>query len=318
MWNKLFGVFVNMIFFMMPLFNTYLSIRGIHQESGQLQYFCILLFVLAIVFFIKFYVIGEGHLSYRHFLIFGGMIAVGVLYCLTGAIYGNMPRGYYSALLYWGSMCISSVLAGIMINDRSRLVEVSRLIPFFTIFTTLSVAFFAYLGADMVYDNDFNWNYQSISYFMARCFLFNAYYLFFFKENIRTRYNKIIKLLVFITMIANLFLELNAGGRGATVLIVFAIIYLLSYLVINKILSLPKVLLSAIFFLIIFIILANHLNLWESSGFHRVTHMLEYNTETRENSYSLALKTALPSVRTFKLSDFNEILLAVTSMVVIT
>ena len=118
MWNKLFGVFVNVIFFMMPLFNTYLSIRGIYQESGQLQYLCILLFILSIFFYVKFYFFGKNRISHRHILIFAGMLLIGALYCATSAIYGNMPSGYYSSLLYWGSMCTSAVLAGIMINDE--------------------------------------------------------------------------------------------------------------------------------------------------------------------------------------------------------
>ena len=289
MWNKLFAIYINLLFFMNPLYNTYLSLRGISQESGQLQYICIALFIFSLVFYFKWYIFGPNKITWRQVRIFVAMFIIGFLYYLSGVIYHDMPHGYYAAFLYWGSMGISAVLAGIMINRIDRLIEVSKLLPIFTIFTTIIVSIYAYNGSEMVRNNDYNWNYQSISYFMANCFLFNAYYLFFFK-NTKSFITKIIKIAVSITMVANLFLKLNAGGRGATVLIIFSIFYLLYYLLRNHIIKPHNLILICLAFILIFIYIANSFNLWESSGFDRVTHMLQYNTETRENSYTIAIQ----------------------------
>ena len=290
MWDKFFAVFINFLIFFHPIFHAFLSLRGIEQESGQKQYFNIALSVYAWIMFIHYYIIGKERITKFHRRLLSSAVIVGVCYWLTGQYLSGSPHGYNASFLGWGSAGISGMLAGMMIMDNKRITEVSRLIPYFSIATTLIITAFTFVAGEVVKnDNEFGWDYQVISYYMADCFLLNAYFLLFFKDRKRNLYQKIINFAVVITMFLDAFQVYNSGGRGGAVLQTFAIIYILWYLYKNKYISNYHLFLIVLVSIIVFFIIANKMNLWDSAGMGRITNSDSKGFDGRLELYDSAI-----------------------------
>lgn len=289
MWNKLFAVFINFLFFFHPIFHAYLSLQGIEQGAGQKQYFNIVISIIAWLLFFHYYLFGKEKITKHHRKVLIVVFFVGICYWLTGQFYGDMPHGYYASLLGWGSAGLSGMLAGIMIMDKRRLIEVSKLIPYFSIITTIVITSFTYVAGEIVrYGNDFGWDYQIISYYMADCFLLNAYYLFFFKEKPKTLFQRILNIAVVFTMFVDAYQAYYAGGRGGAVLQTFALIFILLYLLKNKYISVIQVAFITVISIVGFMFIANKMDLMGSEGFGRISDFSSFQSDGRVDLYKSA------------------------------
>lgn len=280
-----------MIVFLEPIYNTYLSLNNITDNSGQLQYLTIFTFLMSILLYIESIITELKSIPFLHIKIFVCTIITLLLYMLSGAIYEDMPQGYTSSMLRFGSSCVAALLGGIMINQYGKLNTVCKILPWITVLITISVGFYGYSGASMVKEDDFGWNYQNISYCMADCFLFNSFVLFFLKNRNESMpiISHIKTIIITLCIIANAFLCINGGGRGANILLLLSFVLVLYRLILNKDKKNLYFTATISLILVVFFYVSNHLSLWDSDGFYRATHIFEYNTETRESSYSDAI-----------------------------
>ena len=289
MWNKIFAVFINFLFFFHPIFHAYLSLRGVEQGSGQKQYFNIVISIIAWLLFLHYYLLGKEKITKHHLRVFICAVIVGVCYLLTGQIHSGSSHGYQASLLGWGSIGLSGLLAGMMIMNKRRIIEVSKLIPFFSILTTVVITSFTYVAGEIVRSgNEFGWDYQIISYYMADCFLLNAYYLIFFKDKPKNIFQKALNIAVVITMFVNAFQAYYAGGRGGAILQTFALIYIIWYLRKNKYISVIHLAFITVFFVVGFMYIANRMDLMGSEGYGRLTDFSSLNNDGRVELYNSA------------------------------
>ena len=294
--NFLLILLICCIVFFDNIYNTILSVSGIYDNSGQMKYLCIGIFAIALFLYLPKYVLANLSIRRAHIKLYIWTAIIISLYCLSGLIYSGMPQEYTSSLLRVGSSCFAASLCGLMLSDSDDGADyLTMLLPFFTIALTIIVFVFAFSPFIMIKDSDYGWNYQSISYCMAYCFVLNAYCLITKPTSINNFLAAFRNVMIAVTMFANVYLCLNAGGRGATVLLLLSIVFLCIFSLKRKLISCSRLLILFLIFVGCILIISNYMDLWSSDGFYRVTHMLERNTEEREKSYSDALHFWLSS-----------------------
>ena len=299
--DKLFAFFILVLFTHSPITSEFLALTGQESESGQLQNTLIILFVIGFAFFINIYVIGKEKLIKSQKILLFACTLFGLMYLYTSLAYkvlvdvslenasvSGVRHLYLAHFLRWGSVCMTSVVSGMMIMRKGMIEKVGKYIPFFTIVLTFLISKETYRGMGMLYGNEFGFNYQNVTYYQVSFLILNLYYLFFYRPKYSTRIYKLLRLLVVVCSLMNIIYIISAGGRGGFIILVVSIIYvILSFLLKGKSNIYSRI---AIILLVAlaFYSLADFFKLWDSAGLYRVTHMIEIDKGGRELLRELA------------------------------
>lgn len=204
------------IIFADPIFFCVLKLAGLKAESGLLQYEFIGIFIVSVIYFII--ICSKKKISYNSLMLIFLTILTGIIYFTTSFIYEYENTLYISEFLRWGSICIPSVLIGILCNREKDKVCINSLLPYFII--TLS-SIISYVGiteslknVNLIHD-DSGLIYQNISYYMAFLWGCSSYWLFFSKSH-KPLY---IKYLIYFFIILQTITCIVSGGRGGGVLL---------------------------------------------------------------------------------------------------
>ena len=299
--DKLLAFFILVLFMHAPITAEFLALTGQESESGQMQNTLIVLFVIAFAFFINIYIVGKEKLIKSQKLLLLACALFGLIYLYTSEAYkilvhvslenaslSGVRHLYMAHFLRWGSICMTSVVSGMMIMRKGVIERIGKYIPFFTIIITYLISKETYKGLEMLSENEFGFNYQNVTYYQASFLLLNLYYLFFYRPKYSSRTYKILRLLVGVCLSFNIVYIISAGGRGGFIILVVSVVYvILSFLLKGKSNIYAKIAIVLVVALA-FYSFADFLKLWDSAGFYRVTHMIEIDKGGRELLRSLA------------------------------
>ena len=282
-YNNLFCILFLLLVFFDEFFFFIMIITGTSAEEGMKRYEVAILsgMVLAMLF----YDMVNGRINTKTWKVFALMGVLVVLYVLTPIFHNGNPPKFQSALLLLVAESIPASYMGAKLGSSSisSMVKIDRILPFFVISISiiLGIVGLKYARESMMMrDDESGLGYQSMSYFMAYCYAYSAYYVFFSIKK-GTRVHNFFKTLMLPNMFFCAIMCLISGGRGAFVFIIFITIYIVWSLK-SKFkkhnLSFFVILLSVG---AIFILLASFFDIWNSTGLQRVTENL-YHDEERE------------------------------------
>ncbi len=299
--DKLLAIYILALFLHAPITSEFLVLTEQESESGQLQNTLIILFIIGFAFFINIYVVGKEKLIKSQKVFLFACALFGIMYLYTSSAYkvlvnvsledstvSGVRHLYMAHFLRWGSVCMTSVVSGMMIMRKGIIEKVGKYIPLFTIVLTILISKETYKGMEMLYGNEFGFNYQNVTYYQASFLILNLYYLFYYKPKHSSYTHKILRLFVGICLLLNIVYIISAGGRGGFIILVVSVVYiLLSFLLKGKSNIYARIAIILVVVLA-FYSFADFMKLWDSTGFYRVTHMIEIDKGGRELLRELA------------------------------
>lgn len=265
-----------------PIFYSYLSLNEIEAESGMMKYEFIGIFALSMLQFLRFLIKDKFNIHNKRVLLLS--IIMGLLYAYTGAFQYQLNEQYWGELLRWGAICIPAVIVGMRLGYSRDFKYINSLIPFFTIVLTIVIAmvfkkFNDSMEEGIIHDES-GLNYQNISYYMAFLFGINSYWqLYVDKKTIWM--GNILRLILFVAMLAEAIVCLMSGGRGAAILLGIYVAFALFHVIMINRKHRKLVLLSVILFVYAFFYFADYYSMWEASGYERIMAMAEYDNRTK-------------------------------------
>lgn len=303
--DRLFSIYVLTLLMFAPIFGCFLYLTGIDSEHGQYQPIAIALSAIGWCFFGSEYIWGKNTLPRKVkwtflYLILFGLVYLGVrmLYLhssylpfkLITATKKGVTSLSMSFFLRWASLGVVSYVTGILLVKKDRLSLVSRCIPYFTIPLTIVLSAATYLGAATYRADDgtYGFNYQNVSYYHAAFMCYNAYYVFFHKSS--SVWERLLMIAAAVCMLSNVAYALSGGGRGAFLLLLLTIVYVIYKKGLtgeSKVRSLLMIMIAIGGFLLI----ADKLEIWDSRGFYRVSHMIEIDSGGRNELRGFARAT---------------------------
>ena len=154
------------------------------------------------------------------------------LYFLTGLLYPHTEiyDRYRAALLVFGALCIPSCYVGIRLARGNYNKQMLNLLPLFVILISLAVGtaiVFKSATGSLLNKEDDALNYQTSSYYMAGCFSYCMFFLFFNNQIKKSFSNKIIRIILFALLFLCAIGTILGGGRGAFVYLVLIALYMI-------------------------------------------------------------------------------------------
>lgn len=283
--QKIFPLWFIIVMFAQPLFVAICSQIGLEQDPKVFKLYLGGMAFVSCFFYCQ-------HLNKRYWnydckiLFFLGLF--GILYYYTSLLYEYSNALHLGHFLRWGVQCIPSTLMGIVISRYTNKELINYYIPIIVgILTPIigSVSLSGDLDQAQFVDEESGLNYQVIAYYMALLFGSTAYYIFIAKEKYKI---KIIDYFMYICLAIQGIVCARSGGRGGFILLCVLIIYILYIITLKKIFSKAKITKLLIGCSIIFMYLAEKLQLWESAGFQRAINPLEQQTG-RKDDWELVL-----------------------------
>lgn len=205
------------------------------------------------------------------------LVLFGVAYFFTRFFYTDAAAGtlknYNGQMLRWGVECTSACAMGMTLLKLNNYDLIHKILPLESIALTPFMVNAIIVGAFDAgqYSVGGGFNYQSLAYYMAVLFCFSLYYSFVYKK----KQNKIVKIAAIVTMLIQAVACCMAGGRGGLVLLVVYVIYMGYFILKRRILSKGNLISVALTSIVGFLIVANKLNMWSSSGFGRSSGLVD-------------------------------------------
>lgn len=276
----LFPFFALFVIFSDEIFFSIVSILGADLESGMKAREAVV--IGGVAYLLMGADILKNRLSQRHYLQLAIMFLILVLYYAT-SLFSTRAVGnenYRTSLLAYGALCVPSCYVGIRLSSGLYDKGILELLPFFLIFVSFIVgsAIWAQSLTGGLLGQEGAFNYQNASYYIAFCFSYIFFYLFFVSEKNGTTFQRIITVtlygLLFICAIGTLL----GGGRGAFVYLVLITAYLIFRLMKKSRGGVKvKYVLILVVVAIAMVYLASSFNVLESAGVNRLIERL--NTE---------------------------------------
>ena len=266
--DSLFSIFFCIYVYWQSLMFVVLGEKGMELDGGLMRT------TLSVIFAVSFFFFFSYRISKKDIKVISILALFGLLYYITQFFYssGNV-QGYQGQFLRWGADCVSACLIGISLMKLKSYNLVHRLMPILAIaltpFFVESTMKNAVLSGQMHLDGGMN--YQTVAYTLAVMFCISLYYAIVNKEFS----NKLIRIASMLCLPFQSVACCMAGGRGGVVLLVVYIVVMLYLMQYNKILSKKKVMFIALLGFCVFIITANHLDLWSSAGFNRSSGLIQ-------------------------------------------
>lgn len=285
--QRLFPFLFVFFLFLDPLYMGLCSITGIQNDGIVLRLY------LTVVFFVSFlsYWKIKSYVGFtRDINLFLILISFGALYFLTSQIYGIVTGLFLGHFLRWGAQCVPAVLMGVTFINYENKEEIYKYIPFIVIFLTIFITTISMSNnatrAQYV-DEISGLNYQLVSYYMALLFTTTLFYQFIRPCKMRS---KILSIIMYCMMAVQGVACTMSGGRGGFILLVVYIVFMLFVFLKKNVLSVSQILILIVFSVVVFILIANYVNLWDSAGFQRTIHPLQQNTEGRLQDWKKILE----------------------------
>lgn len=266
--DSLFSIFFCIYVYWPSLMFAVLGENGMELDGGLMRSTLTVIFAVSCLFFFLY------KISKRDIKIISILVLFGILYYITQYFYsiGNV-QGYQGQFLRWGADCVSACLIGISLMKLKSYKLVHRLMPILSIALTplfvKSTMENAALSGQMHLEGGMN--YQTVAYTLAVMFCVSLYYAIVNKEFS----NKLIRIVSLLCLPFQAVACCMSGGRGGVVLLVVYIVVMLYIMQYNKIVSKKKVMFIALLGFCVFVIAANHLDLWNSAGFIRSSGLVQ-------------------------------------------
>ena len=280
-YNILFYILFWLFVFFDEFFFFILILTGGSAEEGMKTREVVLLSGTVLLFFLYDIINGLINTKTRTVLILLGILVL--LYMLTPMFHSGNPPKFQSALLLFMAESIPASYIGARLGSSSisSLEKIDKLLPYFVIPISiiLGIVGLTYArGAMMMIDDDSGLGYQSISYFMAYCYAYSAYYVFFSPQKGK-RMHKLFKIIMLPDMFFCALICLVSGGRGAFVFIVFITLYIIWTLKSVFKRNFFNFIVIVISLGILFLWVASYFDIWNSRGMQRVSETLYYDEE---------------------------------------
>lgn len=214
-----------------------------------------------------------------------------VLFGLTMFFYSSTPKSFTTAILHFGSVCISASVCGMHLAITRPWREIDNLLPYFVAFIGLAVGIFGMrtLLLNFLTDNEgSSLDYQNVSYFMAEIFAFSGYYAFLSTAQ-KSALHRVIKWLAYLFMVFSASVVVFSGGRGGFLLMCVYVIVFVYLLVASNRLSKSNATVIIVLAIVAFFFLAAKYSIFESVGFERISTTLTEDSNRKE-LYSRAWK----------------------------
>jgi len=280
--RNIFPILILVLIFYDPLFFAYTSTMGITVESGMKKYEAIAIAMAVYpIFFMDMF---RQKTSKALMNVFFVILLLLTLYWGTSVFHTQIPRLYMSQVLVFGAICIPSTYMGTRLARSDCFERINVFLPFFTIPLAIifsRVGFSAAAENSMLGKEESGLTYQNISYFFAFLYAYNLYYLFF--SNVKnTRLYRIMRLPVLIAIVLCFVGCLTGGGRGAFAFMICVTAYIIYDLYNSGKINPDYLSYFIIATIILFIILANFIDITGSAGYSRITHKLFVDENRRE------------------------------------
>ena len=201
----------------------------------------------------------------------------GISYYSTRFFYSGVGaetlKYYNGQMLRWGADCTSACVLGMTLSKLKNYDLMHKILPLESIALTpfLLSGILARSADAGQYVVSGGFNYQTLAYYMAILFCFSLYYSFVYKK----KQGIIVKIVAIVTMLVQAVACCMAGGRGGLVLLVVYVMYMSYYMLKRHIISKAKLISVAVVCFVGFLVIANQLNMWSSSGFARSSRLMD-------------------------------------------
>lgn len=195
-----------------------------------------------------------------------------VLYYVTSFFYSEFRPRHFSYFLVFISESIPAAYIGMRLVRSGNFDKINNLLPLFIIPNALLIGTigvqYAAIG-ERVNNDDSGLNYQTVSYYMAFCYSYAIYYVFFNRKT-KGLFMLIMRGVMLLIMFYCGMVCLVSGGRGAFVFIIFiTLFFAYSYLKNTKKHRIRTIAILIIIAVVV-IWLINRFNVMESAGMLRV------------------------------------------------
>lgn len=270
-------VLVLFVIFFDELFNCSAIVGGFSVDTGMKQYEAIVLAICGYSMMAHDILKGSIRIRERRILCF--LFTMLLLYVLTPIFFNNPSDKHTAYLLVLGSECIPAAFIGIRFANSNSLNRINNIIPFMVIPISLLIGTIGLAAAMLgktVGSNDYQeggdtgLNYQTLSYFMAFCYTYSFYYVFYGnkKEGI---INMVLKFAMAINMLFCVAICLMGGGRGAFVYMVVISLFLLLFYLKSSKKHRWHAIMIIVFFIIVSVYIVSSLGIMQSAGMERVS-----------------------------------------------
>lgn len=275
-----FPLFALFVIFSNELFFSFFYITQIPLMSGMKAQLAIAIAVVAYLMMICDLI--KGRFAKRNLWQLVLLFLTLALYLVTGCLY---PHGcdeyhlYITYLLAYGSLCIPMAYLGMRLARGGYENRMLCNLPYFLFAVALGVGSAVMTGYSeermLGTGVDNGLNYQNSSYFMAYCFAYSVFYVFFLNDMKKNVWQKIVYFavvpLVFLCAVGTIV----GGGRGAFLNLIVSVVFILSRILWR---STGKSGIKHIVMLIgasvIMVYLAIHYDIFDSAGALRVASSL--------------------------------------------
>ena len=266
--DKLFQLFFCIYIFWNTVISTYLGMKGMEMDGSLMRLCLVIISGISLIFYAIY-----PQRSHEDKQMLGLLVLFGVLYYSTGYFYTSRQYydGYIGQFLRWGADCVPGCLIGMTLMKQRTYNLIHKILPWECLALTPFMAIATLINGQMEGQMHLEggMNYQSVAYMLAVLFCFCFFYAFIYGKS-----GIITKLIMSATMLVQAVCCAMSGGRGGLVLLVVYVVYMLYYLLKNNIISKKNLILVAIFTFVGFMILADRLGLWTSSGFQRSSNSM--------------------------------------------
>lgn len=276
------------------IFNCSLIITGTVVDTGIKQYEAIV-FAGGVYCLMLFDIIRKRFLGID-FRIFILMSIVLLFYYMTQFHYSPLIQGYTSYLLVFGSECIPAAYLGSKVLEIRKHGEIDYYLVFFVVPIVFIIGTIGLYYASMntlVNNDDSGLNYQTMSYFMAFCYSYCCY-LLFFSDAFRKNAKLIIKIVIIVTSLFCIVICAISGGRGALYFMVLFTLFLLVIGVRIKKITPRKAIIILCVIVVLSSVTLTYFDFWNSAGLERVLSRFTEH-EARSELYSYAYNSFLDS-----------------------
>lgn len=268
--EKLFQIFFCLYIFWDVCLSTFLGIRGLELDGTIMR---IVLVGIAIASWLFYFSYSPKYRSETKMVVL--LVLFGFLFYSTQYIhdYCINHKGYIGQLLRWGADCVSGCLIGMMLTKTKNYSIIHKILPLeclaLTPFMAVATVTLGATQGQMKLDGGMN--YQTVAYSMAVLFCFSLFYTFIYNSPNQGRLRKNIMMIAMLIQAACCAMS---GGRGGLVLLVFYVCYMSFYMVKNRIISKKKFVVAGFASVIAFLLVANYLGVFQSSGFERSSNSI--------------------------------------------
>ena len=235
---------------------------GASVDSNAMRFMMVLIFALALLFYL---IHGPQN---SELPVFGIIIGFATLFYTTQFFYSPFEGFKYEGqFLRWASECTSSVLIGVTLMKLESYKTIHKLLPIIVICVTffLVPATIENAAESGQMHLESGMNYQTMAYTLSFLFALSFYYAFIHKKST----SLIIKCLLIFCIPILAVTCCMAGGRGGLVLLVVYVVFFFYFMLKLKRISKVKLVLLALISAVVFLFVADYLNLWDTAGFNR-------------------------------------------------